>query len=507
MGHISRDCPQKIVEKKVEDKRVSKNKQKISIQEKPKPRCFKCYEIGHIAPKCPTSERNKNVVAPAINHVLCKTGNRSCIYGTVGGEKIRCQIDSGADRNVMRNDFYDCIAAKYALNDDFSMLQGSGGVIYAVGSVSVPTKLGGTTYNLTYTVVNRDCLPSKILIGDPLLDVAEIKLHRDRPVVEPLVGDDYVLLIEQELKEDPIEIAASRVPESQRARVREILQNYSSSTPTETSLKMHITVKNPKPIANHPRRLSPAEKVKVREQIDVWVCNGIVKPGASEYAAPLVVAWRKDGRIRVCIDYKRLNNVVERDHNPLPLIEDAVDATAGSVVHSVMDLKDGFFHIDVAEDSQKYLAFVTPWGQYIPSKALFGFCNSPPVFQRYIRQVFQPLTIKGLIVIYMDDLFIKASNEEEAFERLHQVLELAGAHGLKFNWKKCVLLQRRVEFLGYMINEGTITPASGKIETLITYPTPSTQKQVQRFLGLSSYFRKFIFRYAEIAKPLSDMLR
>ncbi|KAL7295839.1 hypothetical protein TKK_0010886 [Trichogramma kaykai] len=172
-----------------------------------------------------------------------------------------------------------------------------------------------------------------------------------------------------------------------------------------------------------------------------------------------------------------------------------------------MDLKDGFFHIDVAEESQKYLAFITPWGQFIPMKALFGFCNSPPVFQHYIRQLFQPLIEKGVIVTYMDDIFIKASNESEAFQRLQTVLELASVHGLKFNWKKCYLLQRRIEFLGYAIQEGVVTPTANKIEALHTYPKPVTQKQLQRFLGLTSYSRKFIFHYAEIAKPLSDMLR
>ena len=199
-------------------------------------------------------------------------------------------------------------------------------------------------------------------------------------------------------------------------------------------------------------------------------------PGSSEYAAPLVISWRKDGRMRVCIDYKRVNKVVERDHSPLPLIEDTDDATADSVVHTVLDLKDGFFHVDVDEESQKYLSFVTSWGQYIPKKAPFGFTNSPPVFQDYIRYIFRALIAPGILVIFMDDLFIKAKNLQEALERLRMVLEIAARHGLQFNWKKCQIMQRRVEFLGYIIENGTITPASGKIDALVDYPRPSTQK-------------------------------
>ena len=220
-----------------------------------------------------------------------------------------------------------------------------------------------------------------------------------------------------------------------------------------------------------------------------------------------MVTWCKDGRVRVCIDYSRLNKVVERNHYPMPLIEDVIDAVADSEVHSILDLKDGFFHIDVAEETQKYLSLVTPWGQYIPKKAPFGFCNVPPEFSAYVRKIFQRLIELSIIVIYMDDIFIKARNEKEALERLKMVLDIAGRHGLRFNWKKCVILQRRVEFLGYVIENGKITPAAGKVEVLLNYPRPTTQKQLQRLLGLTGYFRKFIQGYAEIAKPLSDLLR
>ena len=199
--------------------------------------------------------------------------------------------------------------------------------------------------------------------------------------------------------------------------------------------------------------------------------------------------------------------MVERDHSPLPLIEDVVDATADSVVHSVLDLKDGFFHIDVAEESQKYLSFVTPWGQYIPTNAPFDFTNSPSEFQKYIRWVFRVLIMLGIVVVYMDDLIIMAKNEAEALKHLQMVFDTAGKHGLHFNWKKCQILKRRVEFLGYIIENGTITPAPGNVEVLVNYLRPTTQKQLQRLLGLTGYFRKFIEGYAAIAKPLSDMLR
>ena len=221
----------------------------------------------------------------------------------------------------------------------------------------------------------------------------------------------------------------------------------------------------------------------------------------------IVVSRRKDGSPRTCIDYQPLNKVVEREKQPMRLMEDSLDAVADSVVHSTLDLKEGFFHVEVAKESQKYLAFVTPWAQYIPLRAPMGFCNSPANFEMYSTDAFQKLITEGIVEKYMDDLFIKAQDMKPAMERLKLVLRVAQAASIRFNWKKCQLLQHKVEYLGNIIENGTITPSAEKVKALINYPVPKTQKQVQRLLGLCGYFRKFIRGYAAIAKPLSDLLR
>ena len=291
--------------------------------------CYMCNKLGHIASSCPSKNGDK------VNNVVHLGGNRSNIFAKIGGLKVRCQIDSGADRCIMREDVYTCIADKYVLDEERTTLQGSGGPIPTMGRVRVPTRLCGTVYDLIFTVVSREYLPCKVLIGDPLLDVAEVKLSREGPVIEPIVGEDYVLLVEEEaLNDDGINEAVSRVPEPFQKEVREALEKYKPIAPKETSFKLHVTVKDPKPVASCPRRLSPAEELEIKKQFQEWVDRGVVQPGASEYAAPLVVTWRKDRRVRVCVDYKRLNNVVEKERDPLPLIEDAVDATADSRVHS-----------------------------------------------------------------------------------------------------------------------------------------------------------------------------
>lgn len=129
------------------------------------------------------------------------------------------------------------------------------------------------------------------------------------------------------------------------------------------------------------------------------------------------------------------------------------------------------------------------------------------MFQRFINDIFRELIEKKIVIVYIDDLLIPAKDEKEALERLKMVLEIAEKHGLKIKWKKCQLLKRKIEHLGHEIDNGVIRPTPDKIVAVTNFPEPSSFKEVQQFLGLTGYFRKFVEGYSIIAKPLTDLLR
>jgi len=135
--------------------------------------------------------------------------------------------------------------------------------------------------------------------------------------------------------------------------------------------------------------------------------------------------------------------VMVKDKYPLPIIEDQIDRLAEARMFSTIDLRNGFFHVNVEMKSRKYTAFVTHQGQYQFLKVPFGLCNSPPVFQRFINHVFRPLVNDGILLIYMDDLIIVAPTE--GIKRLRRVLQVANDYGLDINKSKCQLLQYRIE--------------------------------------------------------------
>src|SRR5436190_2760226 len=216
---------------------------------------------------------------------------------------------------------------------------------------------------------------------------------------------------------------------------------------------------------------------------------------------------KKDGTPQICIDYRAINRTIRKDRYPLPLIEDILDRLQDAQVYHSLDLKNGFFHVSVDKDSQKYTSFVTHDGQYQFRRVPFGLCNSPAVFQRFINTIFHDMTVQGIALPYIDDLIIPAKNEKEAVERLRLVLQRAEEYGLEINKKKCQLLKRRIEFLGHIIENEKLYPSSEKTKAVLKFPELQTLKHIQSFLGLSGFFRKFIPQYSTIARPLSDLLR
>ncbi|XP_042913385.2 retrovirus-related Pol polyprotein from transposon 17.6 [Parasteatoda tepidariorum] len=292
-----------------------------------------------------------------------------------------------------------------------------------------------------------------------------------------------------------------------RNELSALINNYKPNKIKDTKLTMKIILKDEIPVCQRARRLSFSEKQKVNDQISEWLKTDIIRESCSDYCSPIVLCKKKDNSLRLCIDYRKLNSKTIKDRYPLPLIEDVLDQLQGSKICSKIDLRNGFFHIDVDEDSKKYTSFVTPDGQYEFNKVPFGLCNSPSTFQRYINYVFRDLLREGVVVIFMDDIFIPAESEIDALNRLTRVLQTASEYGLELNLKKCQFLMSKINFLGYIIENGTIKPSSEKTLAVQNFPVPKSTKQVQSFLGLTGYFRKFILNYALIAKPLSDLLR
>ncbi|GFU44294.1 transposon Tf2-8 polyprotein [Trichonephila clavipes] len=211
--------------------------------------------------------------------------------------------------------------------------------------------------------------------------------------------------------------------------------------------------------------------------------------------------------MRLCIDYRKLNKKIVKDRYPFPIIEEVLDKLGNGKIFTTLDLKNAFFHVDVDEASRRYTAFVTETGQYEFLKVPYGLSISSNYFQRYINYVFRELLRDGTLIIYLDDIIIPATDEKEAYTKLARVLETASRYGIELNLKKYQFLQGKINFLGHVIQNGIIQLSAEKTVSVCNFPEPKNAKDVQSFLGLTGYFRKYIPSYAMIARPLSDLLR
>ena len=198
---------------------------------------------------------------------------------------------------------------------------------------------------------------------------------------------------------------------------------------------------------------------------------------------------------------------IARDNFPVPVIEDQLNVLNGKKYFSLLDLKDGFFHIPLAEESIKYTSFITPFGQFEYVKVPFGLKPAPTKFQRYVNEILTDLIRSGDVVVYIDDFLVATESLEHHFKILKRVFNLLVQNKLNLRIDKCKFLFTKIEYIGYLVTKKGIRPTDSGIEAILKFPVPETVRNVQSFLGLCSYFRKFVEGFSVIAKPLYDLLR
>lgn len=270
--------------------------------------------------------------------------------------------------------------------------------------------------------------------------------------------------------------------------------------------EMVIHLKDSEPVVYRPYRLSLSDKQLVQNMIQEMLDCDIIRESSSPYASPIVLVQKKTGEKRLCVDYRALNNKTVKEHFPLPRIEDQLDLLAHSKLFISLDLASGYYQIPIVEESRHKTAFVTPDGQYEFNRMPFGLVNAPSVFQRAVNKILNKARVKYALV-YMDDVLIPAKDFEEGLTRLEEVLSLLREGGLTLKLNKCKFFLNKIDYLGFEISAEGIRPGSLKTEAVSKFPVPKNQHDIRRFIGLASFFRRFIKDFAITARPLTSLLK
>jgi len=284
------------------------------------------------------------------------------------------------------------------------------------------------------------------------------------------------------------------------------LKNLRPDNP-KIKTEMKLVVEKPKPFSCAPRRLSYAEKNALEKILDDYLEKGYIRPSESEFVSPIVMTKKKTGEFRMCSDYRKLNSMTAKDSYPIPIIDDLLDKLCDKKLFSKLDLKNGFHHVYMHEDSIKFTSFTTPFGQFEYLRMPFGLKNAPSVFQRFINKIFSDLIKENKVIVYLDDIMIATKTIEEHFEILEEIFKRLVDNKLELRLDKCEFFQENIKYLGYVISKDGIEADNKGLEAIQMFPVPSNLHAVQSFLGLCQYFRRFIKDFSVIAKPLYDLTK
>ena len=541
----------KVNQEKTKDNFSSKDLEKII--------CYKCNKSGHIARNCRTAKKNKEKTTK-INQVVvqnCPDNEQKGyiavnaahtnndiklpgITGYVNGIKMTLAFDSGATASIMS--YSTAIKNKIIIKETNLKVKLANDMVRDVYGITskLTVDVAGITCDEEFIII--DHADHDVLLGLPWFCQTGAALRPKDNVL--MFGQRKVLLNPNQLlydeDTDVVDVFSSVIDEYEddelgwrgckgednRATIvkpeiklnnhqlnkfynvmKEMIKLFAfdlSDLSTCTTGEHIIRTLNCPPVFTPPFRKAHKEKELMQEEVNQMLKLGIIEESISPWNSPAIIIPKKDGSRRFVIDYRNVNTVIQDDRWPLPRIEDILDRLSGAKYFSVLDLTSGYWQIPLATESRPITAFSTDVSHYQFTRLPFGLKTAPAAFSRIMQQV---LGNRPYVEIYLDDITIYSKSFDEHIEHIKLVANALKQANLKIKPSKCKWVCNKINILGHVVSGGTVAMDLDKIKAIEQRVPPKTLKQLQQFLGLCNYYRKFIKDYSIIATPLTKLLR
>uniref|UniRef100_A0A673WIT2 Reverse transcriptase domain-containing protein n=1 Tax=Salmo trutta TaxID=8032 RepID=A0A673WIT2_SALTR len=445
---------------------------------------------------------------------------------TVGGRTVRHPVWVAAvqDPCILGLDFLRSTGCQLDLNGGTLSFQGGPAVTMAPPNITYtqPNKPFTPTVKAAET---HGCPPSPTSVCDfspvPLSPTAVCYIPPATPTTQPSVSPGRTPPVQLPQMGEERTLSAVReiwgrncvgLDPEQQERLWQLLFEFRDSFALsegevgQTHLVQHeIDTGDARPIKMRPRRIPLARQEAADKAVLEMQRADFIEPSDSPWAAPVVMVPKKGGKLRFCADYRRLNEVTRKDSYPIPRIDESLDLVRGSSWLSSLDLRSGYWQVPLSPEARAKTAFSTNRGHWQFKVLCFGLCNAPATFERLMDRVLDGIPRQQCLV-YLDDILAHGSSFQSALVALRSVLERVAAAGLKLHPEKCHFMRREVSFLGHRVGKEGISTMEDKVGAVRDWPTPTDQRQLKSFLGLASYYRRFVRGFSSVAAPLNRLL-
>ena len=300
----------------------------------------------------------------------------------------------------------------------------------------------------------------------------------------------------------------------QNNKIEEVIETFKdvfpeqlpNDLPPQRSIEHEIKLnKDSEPPNRSPYRLSFTEQDELKKQLKTLLDGKLIRPSSSPFGSPVLFVKKKSGELRMCIDYRALNNITVKNRYPLPRVDDLLDQLSQARYFSKLDLTSGYWQVRVKSDDTHKTAFRTRYGHYEFMVMPFGLCNAPSTFQHLMNSTFQDY-LDDFVIIYLDDIMIYSKTFNDHLKHLEIVFQKLRDMKLYAKLQKCEFAKEEVEYLGHIVGNKSIKPDPKKTQAIMEWPAPQNSKDVMAFVGLANFYRKFVNNFSKIVAPLTNIM-
>ena len=446
----------------------------------------------------PVQDTDDSEAYPIQVHVHCLDDSQLVTLRLQASSYVRFQVDTGAQCNVLPLGTYKEATGDRSLSEvstvKTKVTAYGGGTLSVVGSVKLKVWRGKKKYNINCKLIDSNKI--RPLLGrKACLRMGVVTYLDNDQLRKPNTGDAPVFAV---MDTGPLSV------EQLKAKHPEVF----GPGVGRLEGKYRIVLDNNTPPVQHPPRRVPVPlREALKDTLDDLVQQDILAPvqQPTPWISSIVIVPKKDGKPRICLDPKHLNKAIRREHYPLPTIEDVATRLYGAKVFTVMDVRKGFWHVELEEDSSLLTTFNTLFGRYCWKRMPFGISSAPDVFQQRSHELIEGL--RGVEVVFVvvgfGDTVQAATRDHDS--NLEAFLHRCAEKEVKLNSDKIKLRQSEVPFIEHIATREGLRADPNKVKVITEMPRPTDVTGVQRLLGMSQYLAKFLPQLSDLTKPLREL--